>query len=112
MIADSEQRLHAMDIRHVSGNGNVERPGDRSRKAEPKVVLIPAVGRDEAKISSTGRQTAAAVAGLAARARQAGGEREAIVAAAAAKLQRGELDGEPVAAATAERMLAARFLSG
>lgn len=102
-----------MDIRNVANQGNVERAGDRTKKAGPlRTVVIPAVARDEAKISSAGRETAAAIEGLAERARRDGPERDAVVAEARRKLMSGELDAPSTTRATAQRLLDAGFVAG
>jgi len=100
-----------MDIRNVANHGNVERAGDRTKKSDTRVVVIPTVARDEASISSASRATAAAIEGLAERARSGGRDRDAVVANAMKKLMSGELDGDAVYAATAHRLLDAKFLS-
>ncbi len=101
-----------MDIRNVTTNGSVERSSDRTKKSDAqRTVVIPSVARDQANISSVGRDSAAAVEGLAERARTAGG-REAIVTEALRKLTSGELDGERTIRATAQRVLDAKFLAG
>lgn len=101
-----------MDIRNVANQGSVERSGDRTKKSvAQRTVVIPSVARDEASISAAGRETAAAIEGLAERARHSDRDREAIVAGALQKLVRGDLDSPAVVAATAQRLLDARFLS-
>lgn len=101
-----------MDIRNVGNPGNVTRSGERSeRAASAPAVVIPAVARDDARISAAGRETAAAIEGLAERARRDDTGREALVAAAAAKLAEGRLDDPAVLAATAQRLVDGRFLS-
>ena len=100
-----------MDIRNVANQSNVDRSSDRSKRADARTVVIPTVARDEASISATGRETAAAIAGLAERARNSGGDRGVLVARAMEKLVNGELDNEATVASTARRMLDAKFLS-
>ncbi len=100
-----------MDIRNVANHGNVERSGDRTKSSEARTVVIPAPARDEASISPVGRATAAAIEGLAERARGDGRNREGFVAAALERLRSGELDDAKVLTATAQRLLAAKFLS-
>jgi len=102
-----------MDIRNVANNGGIENGSSRAKRADQKqAVLIPTPPpRDEAKISSTSRETAAAIENLAERVRNLPSERSEIVAAAIAKLKSGELDGEAALAGTAKQMLAAKFLS-
>ena len=102
-----------MDIRNVGKNGGVERSDDRPTRAGAKrdVVMIPFTPRDEARISDTSREAAAAVENLAERARRDDSGRQAIVAEAVRKLANGDLDSEASAAATARRLLDARFLS-
>ena len=95
-----------MDIRTVGSQGSVERASDRSKKAEAqRDVLIPAASRDSAQISSASRASAAAVEGLAERARGAGGDRQEIVAAARMKLLGGELDTPAAIESAARAML-------
>ena len=95
-----------MDIRTVGSQGSVERASDRSKKAEAqRSVLIPAATRDSAQISSASRATAAAVEGLAERARSSGGDRQEIVAAAMKKLLGGELDSPTAIESAARAML-------
>lgn len=100
-----------MDIRNVANQGNVERAGDRTKKSDARVVLIPSVARDEASISAAGRDTAAAIEGLAERARQSDRNREQVVANAMRRLLGGELDSAGTLGATAQRLLDAKFLS-
>jgi hypothetical protein len=100
-----------MDIRNVANHGNVERSSDRTKKSDARAFVIPTVVRDQASISSAGRETAAAIEGLAERARRSDGSRDALVAAATKKLAMGELDGAAVVKATAQRLLDAKFLS-
>jgi hypothetical protein len=100
-----------MNVRNVGSHGSVDRSGDRGSKADPsRPVVIPSVARDHASISAASRAAAAAVAGLAERARTAGGDREALVAAAQQKLAAGELDQPGTAEAAARTLLDARFL--
>ncbi len=102
-----------MDIANVGKNGGVERSGDRAKRADGTgVVLIPQPPRDEARISSESRETAAAVTNLADRVRNLPAERAELVAAAKAKLLAGDLDGDAVFGATARRLLDAQFKSG
>jgi hypothetical protein len=100
-----------MDIRNIGNNGNVERNGERPKRAEAKRGELPSTMRDEAKISAGSRATAASVDGLARRARKADADREAVVAAATQKLENGELDSPAVHTATAQRLLDAKFLT-
>jgi len=101
-----------MDIRNIGHTGNVERGTDRPKRAEAaRDYVIPTVQRDEARISASSRETAAAIEGLTARARQSDGDRAAKVAAAQQKLQSGELDTPAVHAETGKQLLAAKFLS-
>lgn len=60
-----------MDIRNVGNQGNVDRIGERSRRQDAKRADSEpmALRGDDAKISSTSRETAAAVEQLAERAR-------------------------------------------
>ena len=99
-----------MEIRTVGNQGSVERAGDRSQKAEAgRAVVIPAPAPDRAEISQTGKATAAAVEGLADRARRAGGDREELVAAALRRLQSGELDGPEAVGGAARAMFDGGF---
>lgn len=101
-----------MDIRNIGQTGNVERGGDRPKRAEAtRDYVIPSVQRDEARISASSRETAAAIDGLTARARENDGDRAAKVAAARQKLLGGELDTPAVHAETGKQLLAANFLS-
>ena len=110
MIRVANRPETVMDIRNVSNNGNVERSGNRSKRAEGKRAdAAPGVVRDEASISRSGRETAAAVEALADRARGGDGEREAVVANARRKLISGELDGADSIAGAARRLLDGRF---
>ena len=101
-----------MDIRNVSNSGNIDRSGDRNKRAEPqRTDVSPSVVQDDAQISSTGRKIASTVEQLAERARDDGDDREARVLAAKAKLLSGELDADGVVAETARRLAGSRFLS-
>lgn len=100
-----------MDIRNVANHGKVERSSDRTKKSELPTVVIPSATRDQASISTDGRATAAAIEGLAERARSGGRDRDGVVAEALRKLTSGELDGAATTAATARRVLDAKFLS-
>lgn len=99
-----------MDIRNVGSKSSVDRASDRSKRTEAKRDdAAPAVRRDEARISSTSRDTAAAVEGLAERARRDDTDREALVTAAMRKLMNGELDGAEALQGTAQRLLDGKF---
>lgn len=101
-----------MDIANVGKNGGIERGSDRAARADGKgTVLIPQPPRDEARISSESRETAAAVTNLAERVRNLPSERAEVVAAAKAKLVAGQLDGDAVFGATARALLDAKFNS-
>jgi len=102
-----------MDIRNVGNQGNVDRIGERSRRTDAKrAETAPTVLRgDDATISNTGRETAAAIEQLTERAKSDDGDREALVAAARQKLLSGELDTPAVFAATANRLAERGFLS-
>ena len=105
-----------MDIRNVSnhGNNNVDRVGDRAKRPEARRADAQQGalrGSDDARISATGRETAAAVEQLAERARAQGDDREAVVEAARQKLLSGELDSPAVLSATAQRLADRGFLS-
>lgn len=100
-----------MDISNIGKQGHVDRSSERPKRADGKrEYVIPSVARDEAKISEQSRETAAAVEGLAERARGAGGDRAERIAAAKAKLLRGELDAPAALQGSAQRLLAAKFL--
>ncbi len=102
-----------MNIHDIGKAGNVDRGGDRTK--QPGVrhdVLMPFVGRDEARISASSRETAAAVESLTERARRDGSDRADVVAKALQRLMNGDLDDPQVHAATAQRLLDAKFLSG
>jgi hypothetical protein len=114
MMQEASDRKGPMDIRNVTNHGNVERANDRTKRADAqRTVVIPSVGRDEASISATGRETAAAVESLAERSRNGGGgrDRDQMVARALEKLISGELDSTDAIGVTAQRMLDAKFLS-
>jgi hypothetical protein len=105
-----------MYIPNVGNQGPVDRSADRSADRKQATaalppVVIPAKERDLAEISERGRETAAAVEGLAERARRVGSEREEVVAAAREKLLAGGLDDAAVLAATAERLAGSDLLS-
>ncbi|MCU0864389.1 MAG: hypothetical protein MUC36_11385 [Planctomycetes bacterium] len=101
-----------MDIRNVSNQGNVERTGDRGKRAEgQRVYVVPAPARDEANISKSGRETAAAVEALAERARGDGGDRAELVATALRKLMSGALDGDEAIQGAARRLRDSGFRS-
>jgi hypothetical protein len=104
-----------MNIQDIGKSGNVDRTGDRTSKATPRNdVLVPFVpkGKDEATISATGRQAAAAIENLSNRARGNDGDRDDIVAAALARLQSGALDRPEVYGTTAQKLLDSKFVSG
>lgn len=111
MINEASDRKGPMDIRNVTNQSNVERSTDRKRSEAQRTVIIPSVARDEASISAAGRETAAAVEGLAERARRSAVDRDQVVARAMQKLISGELDGTEAIGATARRLLDAKFLS-
>lgn len=102
-----------MDIRNVGNQGNADRIGERSKRPEAKRdALTPGVARgDDATISNTGRETAAAIEQLTERAKSDDGDRDALVEAAQRKLQSGELDTDAVYQATANRLAERGFLS-
>lgn len=102
-----------MKIHDLGNGGNIDRSGERAAKAGVRNdVLVPFVPKDEAKISVKGRQAAAAIESLTARARQDGDDRAGLVANALARLQSGALDQESVYGATARQLLDANFVSG
>ena len=102
-----------MDIRNVGSQpGNVDRTSERGNRAklDREQAKAPAAAvRDDARISDTGRETAAAVEALAEKARGDGDNREQVVTAAVAKLVSGELDSETVLRETAGRLLDSGF---
>ncbi len=104
-----------MDIRNIADKGNVDRANDRPERSKT-VVLHPqppvVKDQDHATISSGGRDTLAAVEGLAERARKQGGERHEIVEAARAKLESGALGSPDILNRTAQRILDSGFLAG
>lgn len=101
-----------MDIRNIGKTDIVDRPSDRPKRADgARDYVLPAMARDEARISDSSRETAAAVDGLSGRARSADGDRQAKVAAAKQKLLDGELDTPAVQLETARRLLGAKFTS-
>jgi hypothetical protein len=101
-----------MNIRNVANQGGVERTSDRNKRSDGlRTVIIPSVGRDEASISKASREAAAAIVGLADRARGNGRDRDEIVQAAKAKLAAGQLDSRDAMGVTAQRLLDAKFFS-
>lgn len=99
-----------MDIRKVGSNSSVDRTNDRTKRTESKRAdAAPTVRRDEASISSASRDTAAAVEGLAERARRDDGDREAVVTTAMRKLMNGELNGAEALQGAAQRLLDGKF---
>ena len=103
-----------MDIRNVSNQGNVDRLGERTTRADGKraeQAPTAAVRADDARISDAGRETAAAIALLTERAKTDDSDRDALVAAARERLLSGELDTQVVFAATAGRLADGGFLS-
>ena len=101
-----------MDIRNVGTNGNIDRTGERNKGAQPRAdVLIPFVAKDDARISDTGRKTAATADRLAERARGDDSDRAGKVEAARQRLLSGELDSPAVFAATAQKLAGRGFLS-
>lgn len=99
-----------MDIRNVGSKSSVDRASDRSKRTEAKRDdAAPSVRRDEASISSASRETAAAVEGLAERARRDDPDREALVTAAMRKLMNGELDGAEALQGAAKRLFDGKF---
>lgn len=106
-----------MNIPNLTNQGSVGQTHDRAgaRVRAEKAVVIPAPdrghGQDRATISESGRDTFAAIEGLAERARRQGGDRGEIVAAALARLANGELSDPAVFAATAQRIADAGFLA-
>lgn len=100
-----------MDIRNVTNLGNIDRSGERNRRAEPKSAeAATPVVKDDARISDASRGKAARVESLADRARDVG-DRDAIVEAARQKLVSGELDGDAALSSTAQRLLDSDFLT-
>ncbi len=106
-----------MNIPNIANQGSVGQASDRasSRVGQEKTVIIPAVqreqGQDRATISDGGRDTFAAVEGLAERARHHGGDRAELVAAALAKLTSGELSSPSVIEETAKQIAESGFLA-
>jgi hypothetical protein len=101
-----------MNIHDIGKSGNVDRTGDRTGKTGVRHdVLLPFVPKDEAKISTKGREAAAAIETLSERARRGGDDRASIVATALERLQSGALDQDSVYGATAQKLLDAKFLS-
>lgn len=103
-----------MDIRNVGNQSNVDRLGERTKRADGKraeQAPTAAVRGDDARISDAGRETAASIAQLTERAKSDDGDREALVAAARERLLSGELDTQVVFAATAGRLADGGFLS-
>lgn len=104
-----------MDIRNIADQGNVDRANDRADRAKTVVIHPPAPAlndQDHATISTSGRDTLAAVEGLAERARKQGGERQEIVDAARARLESGALSSPDVLDRTARNILDSGFLAG
>lgn len=101
-----------MDIRNVGSQSNVDRTGDRGKRPqvrrEEPTVLVP---RDNANISASGREAAAAIESFAERARGTDGDRDAKIALAIKRLQSGELDSPSVIAETARTIAKNAFLS-
>lgn len=101
-----------MNIRDLGNTGPVDRTSRQASKApSSRDYVIPAVARDDAQISASSRETAAAVAGLADRATVAGGDRRALVEAARQKLQSGQLDTPAAWAAAAAKLAESGFAS-
>ena len=102
-----------MDIRNVGSQpGNVDRTSERGNRAklEREQAKAPTVAvRDDARISDTGRETAAAVDALAEKARGDGQDREQTVRVAVAKLVSGELDSPEVLRETANKLFDGGF---
>ena len=99
-----------MDIRNIGNHGQVDRAGERGQRAVAKsVVLTPFVAKDDAQISSAGREQAAKVDELARSARGQAGDRSVLVEAARQKLLLGELDTKEVLATTAQKLLERGF---
>ena len=119
-IADHVQdalQKDLMNIPDIANQGSVDRSGDRltDRAREKAVIISPAPARgveDRATISSSSRDTLAAVEGLAERARAHGEDRSGKVAAAAAMVESGALISDAVLQSTAERLLDSGFLAG
>lgn len=111
-----------MNIRTTADTANAERAnvdranGQPAPKALKTVVLQPhppqVKGNDHAEISNGGRDTLAAVEGLAERARNQGSERHEIVAAAKARFEAGTLATPDAIANAARAILDNGFLAG
>ena len=114
-----------MEIRNSVDQAKTDRPsadraaveraaGERNQPLKT-VVLQPqpkvAAGGDHATISASGRDTLAAVEGLAERARHQGSERREIVAAARARLESGQLQSPDVLDATARAIVDGDYLA-
>jgi hypothetical protein len=101
-----------MDIGNVRNKNSVERSGERLPRAEKRPdEVLRSDGRDEARISDSGREAAGTVESLAERAR-AEPERQQTVQAALQRLMTGELDSVAVQRETARRMLESGYLAG
>lgn len=95
-----------MDVGHIEGKGGVDRGAERAARREHSRRSDSVKGPvDSAAISESGRETAAAIDELAAKARRDEPDREARVEAAQARLEAGELDATEVLRETARRML-------
>ena len=105
-----------MDIRNVGNHGHADRTGERARRVEHKRAENARAGaganiKDDAQISATGRETAAAVEELAERARGDDPKRDALIKAVRQKLENGDLDDAAIFLATARNLADRGFLS-
>jgi len=101
-----------MNVNNIRGNG-VSRTGDRPSRSESRSNADAARAsepRDQAAISSDGRDSAASVDELVRRAGRDSDDRRAIVDAAAARLQSGDLDTVAVHKDVAKQLLDSGFL--
>ena len=104
-----------MDVSNIKGPQGSQGPERAGRAERPRDGAARESGAadgprsDSAAISATGRETAAAVDGLAERARREDPERARVLAEVRAKLDSGLLDDPQVLRATAEKLLRAGF---
>ncbi|MCA8975845.1 MAG: hypothetical protein KDC98_14075 [Planctomycetes bacterium] len=120
--ADDHRVAHPkalMNIHNIANQGSLDQTRDRTteRAGHEKTVIIPAGARDraiqdEATISSSSRDTLAAVEGFAERARGHGEVRSDKIAAAAERLQSGELNSAAVIHETARQIVESEFFAG
>lgn len=102
-----------MEIPYIANKGNVDRGNGRTDKSDASRVDANARAvQDHATISATGRDTLAAIEGLAERARKQGSERQDLVDAARLRLDNGELTSGDAIDRTARALLDSGFLAG